>query len=243
MKFENIVKSISSTLAAIMVYLIAAGMYLSFKGFVFENGEITLATPAQAQEIVQQGKELPADMALPENHIMGQKNAPITIYEYSSFGCFHCADFHLQTLPELKKKYIDKGLVKLSFVPFPIDKPSMSAALLAECVAPQKYFSFAEVLFKKQRDWGLSRNPENVLRQYAALSGVGADRAEACLHNDDKARDILEIRQDGITQLGIQGTPSFVIADKNGKQLYSGIMSLAKFEEIIAQKLPQNSKN
>ncbi len=239
MKFERFIRNLSSLVAAVVVYLIAVGMYLSFKGFVSDGkGGFVLAPEAYAQEPAQQVKILPADLVLPEKYVIGDATAPITIYEYSSFGCFHCADFHLQTLPLIKKKYIDKGIVRVAFVPFPIDKPSMSAALLAECVDKNKYFSFAEVLFKKQREWGLSRDPQKVLKQYAALSGLGQNKADACLHDDEVARSILEDRQNGITQLGIQGTPSFVIASKDEKMLYSGAFTLEYLDEIVSQRLP-----
>lgn len=237
MKFENIIKNTSSFIAAVVVYLMAAGMYLSAKGFIIDgNGDIVLN--AVAQDIAApEPKKIEVNYVLPDGPSMGDEKAPVTIYEYSSFGCSHCADFHLSTLQQIKEKYIDKGLVRLVFVPFPIDKSSMDAALLAECVDKDKYMAFAEVLFKKQREWGFARDPQKVLKQYAALSGVSPENADACLHNDENARQILENRQNGMTQLGIQGTPSFIIAANGEREMLPGAPSLERLDEIFAQKL------
>lgn len=237
MKFEVIIRKISAFVAAFVVFFMAAGMYLSFKGFVLnEKGEIVLVKAAHAQDDAPApAPVIPANYAMPEGMTMGKADAPIALYEFSSFGCFHCADFHLNVLPAIKEKYIDKGLVKLVFVPFPIDRASMDGALLAACVPADKYFAFVDVLFKKQREWGLSRNPTKVLTQYAALSGVSPEKAEACLHNDDTAREILGNRQNGVTQLGIQGTPSFIVHTKDKNELLSGAPTLERLEEIFAQ--------
>ncbi len=233
MKFEDIIKNLSSVVALIVVYLISAGMYLSAKGFIIDgNGQIVLAQSAYAQDSVMP-RGIPSDLILPEEHVLGKANAPVTIYEYSSFGCSHCADFHLNTLPSIIQKYVESGEVRVVFVPFPIDKASMDAALLAECVAPEQYFAFAEVLFKKQRDWSFAHNPQKVLKQYAALSGVGAEQADKCLHNDDTAQKILENRQNGMTQLGIQGTPSFIVSFDGKRELISGTVSEDYLEDLL----------
>ncbi len=233
MKFENIIRSLSSTIALVVVYLIVAGMYLSVKGFVFNGEQIVLARSAYAQDVASP-KQIPADLALPEIHSVGKADAPVTIYEYSSFGCSHCADFHLQVLPKIVEKYVSKGLVRVVFVPFPLEKLSMDAALLAECVDDEKYFPFVEVLFKKQRDWGFAQNPQKVLKQYAALSGVDIDKGEACLHDDEAARLILENRQTGISQLGIQGTPSFIVAANGKRELVSGGVTLDLIDVLLS---------
>ena len=140
-------------------------------------------------------------------------------------------------MPALTREYVDKGLVRVVFVPLPIDKNSMDAALLAECVAPDKYFSFADVLFKKQRDWSLAFRPQKVLKQYAALSGVSTEKADACLKNDKKAEKILRDRQAGLSDLGISGTPSFVVSSKSGNELISGLKPLEDFRLVLEDHL------
>ena len=100
-----------------------------------------------------------------------------------------------------------------------------------------KYFAFVDVLFKKQRDWGLSFNPQKVLLQYASLSGLAKDKAETCLRNDIAAAMILQNRKDGIDKLGIEGTPSFfVVSDKKIDTVF-GIKPLEEFKKIIDAQL------
>jgi protein-disulfide isomerase len=241
MDLEKIIKNISSVVAGVVVFCLMAFVYLNSKGFrQDENGQIVLVSAAEAKSAAP--KEIPSNYVFPQTHSMGNPNAPVVLYEYSSFGCTHCADFHIETLPELKSEYIDKGLVRLVFVPFPLDKNSMDAALLAECVSNDKYFSFANLLFKKQRDWTLAFEPYKVLMQYAALSGVSNDYAEACLRADKTAERLLTDRQAGITDLGINGTPSFVVSSALGNEMVSGVRSVADFKDILNRHLSAGEK-
>lgn len=236
--FEKVIKRLSATIAGAIVFILLSGMYLSFKGFqVDENGDFVLVKQAVAKDGEVKAKEIPLNFGFPQDHVKGKDSAKVTLYEYSSFGCTHCADFHLEVLPEIIKEYVDTGLIKISFVPFPLEKNSMDAALLAECVDKDKYFAFADVLFKKQRDWGLSFNPQKVLLQYASLSGLAKDKAETCLRNDIAAAMILQNRKDGIDKLGIEGTPSFfVVSDKKIDTVF-GIKPLEEFKKIIDAQL------
>ena len=124
MKFENTIKKLSAFVASFFLFFLCAGMYLQIKGFIMTpDGKIVLVNPAQAQQTAENETSVPVpgeistkvdplvNIILPKGHILGQENAPITIYEYSSFGCFHCADFHLDTLPQLEKDFINTGKV------------------------------------------------------------------------------------------------------------------------------------
>lgn len=236
--FEKIIKRISAIVAGVVVFALAGGMYLSMKGFQSdENGNFVLIKHAVAQDTQTEVKEIPLNFGFPQEHVSGDKNAKVTLYEYSSFGCTHCADFHMEVLPEIVKEYVDTGKIKVSFVPFPLDKNSMDAALLAECVDADKYFAFVDVLFKKQRDWGLAFNPQKVLFQYASMSGLAKDKAEACLRNDITAAMILQNRKEALEKLGLQGTPTFfIVSDKKIDTIF-GIKSLEDFKKIIEQHL------
>lgn len=239
MRFEQTIKTLSAVLAGVLMYFFAGALYLGAKGFsVDESGNFVLMRPAVASEAAAP-KEIPLSYAFPQDHALGDSKAPVTLYEYSSFGCSHCADFHLDVLPQIKEKYIDKGLVRVVFVPLPLDKSSMDAALLAECVEPDKYFDFAEVLFKKQRDWGMAFYPQKVLLQYAALSGVGDEKAQVCLRDDIVAARILKDRQAGLSDLGIAGTPSFVISSAAENRLVSGLKSVEEFMTLLDNALPE----
>ncbi len=239
MKLEKIIKNVSSFVAAVVIFVMAGGMYLSSKGFeMTEDGKIVLMNQAYAQdETMKELPVIPDNYVFPSEHSEGFADAPVVLYEYSSFGCSHCADFHLSTLPKLRDKYVKEGKLRLVFVPFPIDRDSMNAALLGECMPEDKYAAFADLMYKKQREWGLSRNPEKILKQYAALSGLSSEKAEACLHDDNVAREILLNRQNGITQLGIQGTPSFVISHNGKNELIGGAQTFENMSRIIDDKL------
>ena len=236
--FEKIVGKISAILSLVIVWSLVCGFYLSFKGFEYDNnGGFILknANASEKEDIVHE--VVPLNFAFPQDHVLGNKNAPITIYEYSSFGCFHCAEFHVEVLPQIKEKYVDTNKVKLVFVPLPTDKNSMDAALLAECVGDDKYFEFIDLLFKKQRDWTLAFSPLKVLKQYSALSGVDKERAEKCLKNDEVATSILKDRQDALLMLKIKGTPSFVISSKKDNTLVSGYKGFEDFAKLIDEEL------
>ncbi len=229
---EKFIKTVSSFFAVVIIYFLVGGFYLQSKGFVPDPENVfVLARPAQAAQKAK--KTIPDNYAFPDQHVLGNKNAPVTLYEYSSFTCTHCATFHLQTLPKIKDEFVDKGLLKVVFVPLPLDKNSMDAALLAECVGDDKYFDFINVLFKNQGDWSLSFHPQKSLIQYAVFSGVNKDMAEACLKNDANAEVILTNRQNGLADIGISGTPSFVVSSKKGNELVEGYKSFDDFKEII----------
>ncbi len=242
MSFEGIIKKISNLIAAVAVFLLAGGWYLSMKGFVMDgNYNITLVKPAMASEGGYMSTDVPADLVLPKGQSMGKEDAPVTIYEYSSLGCAHCADFHLSTLSKIKSEYIDQGKVRLVFIDFPIDKKSMQAAMMARCVPDGKYFDMLELLFKKQREWWLASNTEKALKQYAALGGIGAENFAACLKNNDVAQEILNNRQQAVNDLKIQGTPAFIVDSKNGREMLSGAQSWSVMQDIINSHLDENA--
>ncbi len=83
--------------------------------------------------------------------VIGNSDAPVTIIEYASFTCPHCANFHANTLPELKKVWLDSGKAKLIYRDFPFDQRALRAAMLARCAGPKRYFAFVDVLYKQQK--------------------------------------------------------------------------------------------
>ena len=156
MKFEDTIKKISGFVAGLLIFFIGAGMYLNLKGFIMSpDGRPVLVKEARAAANPKDADGLAEKIAanvnviLPKGHPVGSKDAPISIYEYSSFGCYHCSDFHLETLPKLQKDFIDSGKVKLVFVNFPLDSKSMMAAMIADCMPEKNYHEFIKLLFKK----------------------------------------------------------------------------------------------
>lgn len=243
MKFEDIIKKISGFVAGFFIFFIAAGMYLSLKGFVMTDGRLVLVKTAQAaptaNEVETLAEKVPADInvILPKGHPIGAENAPVAIYEYSSFGCYHCADFHLKTLPKLQKEFIDEGKLKVIFVDFPLDKKSMMAAMIADCMPEKNYHDFITLLFKKQRDWGLSLRTDKLLAEYASLNGMSKEEVAKCLKNERQAQNIIEERQQAIDKLKVQGTPALMIVSQDGKEVIHGAPDYETLKAFIEKKL------
>lgn len=243
MKFEDIIKKLSQLAAAFILYFLCAGFYLSTKGFIMlPDGKITLVKEVRAEATPGAiATPISNDIALslPDGPILGSSTAPITVYEFSSLNCSHCAEFHLSILPLLKSEFIDSGNVKFIFTNFPLDRKSMKAAMLTECVPESNYGSFISTLFKRQREWMLSRDPEQVLIRYAMLNGLTETQARDCISNDELAKDILEIRQQGLDRLKIKGTPSFLVVKNGQKEMLYGAANYSTFKAYLQSKIAQ----
>ena len=239
MKFENIIKKISGFLAAGVIFILAATTYLKLKGFeTGPDGKIVLVQGANAaMKTAMPTTQVDMREALPQNHVLGNPNAPVAIYEFSSLGCFHCQDFHVDLLPRLKEEFIDTGKVKLIFADFPLDKPSLKASMLARCMPEDKYYDFLAMLFKKQGEWHRARNPEDVLLQFAALDGLDVETARQCLSDEKVENELMAIRQQGIDSFGIQGTPALLVATREDREVLNGLPGYAGLKEILDKAL------
>lgn len=165
--------------------------------------------------------------ALPDK-VLGDPNAPVTIVEYASMTCPHCATFHAATLPALKEKYIDTGKAKLILREFPFDPRAEAGFMLARC-ADDKYFAMVDVLFKQQEAWAGVENARDALLQISRLAGFSQESFEACLTDQKLLDDIRAVRTRGAEDFGVQSTPTFFI---NG-QKYPGAMSVDEMSAII----------
>jgi protein-disulfide isomerase len=166
--------------------------------------------------------------------VLGDPEAPVTIIEYSSLTCPHCAAFHADTLPAIKERFIDTGQAKIVYRDFPLDQNALNAAVIAHCAGPDRYFVFLEALFGSQERWARSSDPTESLIQLAGLGGLPREQAEACLADDAMLDAVLQTRLDGQEEYDISSTPSFVI---NG-ELVSGNRSVDEFATVIESALP-----
>lgn len=239
MTFERIVETISRLLTIIVIFVLADFFYLGQKGFTFQDGKIFLVKEANAAAPQMAAGLVPSNFTMDEQFVLGNADAPITVYEFSSLGCTHCSDFHLNVLPKIKQSFIDTGKVKFVFADFPIDRKSMQAAMVARCLPKDKYFDFLNLLFKKQMTWGLSFKTEKLLAGYAAPEGLSAEEVEKCLKNDKLAEEIIALRQNAMEKLNIQGTPSFLIRAGGKEELLPGFVSYEDFAALI-EKYQQN---
>ena len=163
-----------------------------------------------------------------QDRVIGNAEAPITIIEYASLTCPHCATFHAETLPQIKKEWIETGKAKLIYRDFPLDKYAASAAMIARCAPEDKYFIFLNAFYAQQKNWSRADDPVRVLTQLAGLGGMSKDDVDACLANEELQDAILQMRLDGQMEHGINSTPSFVI---NGKMINN--LPYEDFKDIL----------
>src|SRR3984957_9890012 len=150
---------------------------------------------------------------------LGDEKAPVTIIEYASMTCPHCAHFSETTFPELKKRYIDTGKVRFIFREFPLDQLAAAGFMLARCATPDKYFPMVETLFAKQKDW-VVQHPLDPLLVIAKQAGFTKETFEACLTNQKVLDGIEQTRDQAANQFGVNSTPTFFI---NGKRISGDI--------------------
>ena len=173
-----------------------------------------------------------ADLGEPS---IGDAAAPVTIIEYASLTCPHCAAFHNEVLPELKQRYIDAGKVRLVLRDFPLDENALKAAVIAHCAGPERQPRFIEVFFAQQQSWTRAKDPIIALKQLARLGGLGDGEIDACLADKDLENAVLQARLDGQKEFDIKSTPTFII---NGK-VHTGNQTAADFAAVIDPLLSQ----
>jgi protein-disulfide isomerase len=206
--------------------LALAGAALSAGLALFRAG---LPGPALAQATMKE--PTPAELMEPgplADIWLGDEKAPVTIIEYASMTCPHCAHFSETTFPELKKRYIDTGKVRFVFREFPLDPLAMAAIMLARCAGKDKYYPLVETLFHQQKDWVMQR-PLPPLLAIAKQAGFTEQSFEACL-NDRKLQSSIETtRQTAAEKFGVNSTPTFFI---NGK-IQRGGFGVEDFDKLI----------
>ncbi|MBP6819355.1 DsbA family protein [Ferrovibrio sp. MS7] len=188
-------------------------------GLVGLGGLVTVSGVARAQS---------TDPRL-QDMVLGKADAPVTLIEYASLTCPHCANFHASVLPVLKTEYIDTGKVKLIFRDFPLDQLALAGAAVARCAGPERYYSFLEVMFSQQRAWATAADPRAALAQIARLGGMSTEQVENCF-NDQAVNDyILNSRLEGNQKFNVNSTPTLIV---NGKTL-AGVPSIDELRKLI----------
>ena len=162
---------------------------------------------------------------------LGSDTAPVTIIEYASMTCPHCANFEETTFPELKKRYIDTGKVRFILRDFPLDSLAGAAFVLAHCAAKgdkDKYYSMVETLFRQQRTWAVEK-PVPPLMAIAKQAGLSEKDFDACLSNQKAWDDMESVRQRAMKEFKVESTPTFFV---NGTQV-TGAISIEDFAKVI----------
>lgn len=157
-----------------------------------------------------------ADLSYPIDHVLGRPDAPITVIEYASTTCPHCATFHKTTLPKFKSEWIETGKAKLIYRDFPTGPRGLSvgASMIAHCAGPDRYYGLLALIMEQQDKWMNSANPLVELKKLAKLAGMGEDKVDECLKRQDLANAINERAKDGYEKLGVESTPTLIVAGK-----------------------------
>jgi len=168
---------------------------------------------------------------------LGAKDAPVTVVEYASFTCPHCATFHNGVLPEIKKNYVDTGKVRFIFREAYFDKYGLWASLMARCGGEMRYFGITDILMKDQQAWLGEGDPATVvenLRKIGLTAGMTNESLDACFNDSDQVQSLVAWYQQNFTRDNMDSTPSFLI---NGKK-YSN-MGYDSFADILDEKLAE----
>jgi protein-disulfide isomerase len=216
-------------------------LHISRREFCLSTASLALATAvlgasalppfaSAAQAATVSTDELMKPEALPDM-ALGSDKAPVTIVEYASMTCPHCAHFQETTFPELKKRYIDSGMVRYILRDFPLDSLAGAAFVFAHCAAKgdkDKYYSMVDTLFRQQRQWAVEK-PLPPLMAIAKQAGFTEASFNACLTNQ-KAWDAMEsVRQRALKEFKVESTPTFFV---NGTMV-SGAVSIEDMAKVI----------
>ncbi|HEX4570465.1 MAG TPA: DsbA family protein [Dongiaceae bacterium] len=176
------------------------------------------------------------DTIYPDDMYLGKPDAKVTVIEYASLSCPHCANFNKEVLPKIKADYIDKGLVRWIFRDYPLNRPAFQAAILAHCASPMRYFSLVDQLFQSQDYWLTQSDPLTALKQIGASVGVDDKAFEACLNDEALKNKILTRVQEANDKYKVDATPTFVIKGTT----HAGELPYGDFKKLLDQALGQS---
>ena len=168
---------------------------------------------------------------------IGDPDAPVTIIEYASMSCIHCANFHNNTLGDLKKEYVDTGKVRFVFRDFPFNYPALAGSMMMRCIPNDVRYDYMNALYKLRKDWVFRDNSKTREELYKIMQSGGMQLSDfdACLGDINLENDLLEGVMNAQREFNIRTTPSFII---NG-ELYSGNKNIKEFRQIIDKILSQ----
>ena len=167
--------------------------------------------------------------------VQGAEDAPITVIEYASFTCPHCARFHSDVYKLLRKNYIDTGKVKFIFREVYFDKYGMWASMIARCSGPDRFFGMTDLILNSQSTWARAGDDLAIveaLRKIGRLSGMQDAALDSCLQDSEKLRALVGWYKENAQRDGIQSTPSFLIDGQPYKN-----MDYEEFAKILDEKL------
>lgn len=172
---------------------------------------VLLAVPAYAM-FFNKGEEAKGPLAITADDIvLGDENAPVTMIEYASMTCGHCANFHNDTFKKVKENYIDTGKVKFVMRDLPWDGLAAAVVKVTRCAPDDQYYNFVSAFFSTQKSWVRSPDPVAELTKIARLGGMEPAQVEECLMNPELHNEVLRNKAIAIEELKVNSTPTFYI--------------------------------
>lgn len=172
-------------------------------------------------------KALAESGPLPENSF-GSPGAPVTVIEYASLTCHRCRDFHLQTWPKVKEKYVDTGKIQFVFREFPLNPLDAGGFMLARCAGEKKWHAIVDLLYRTDDAWAHAPDPVEGLRGVMRQAGMGSDALSACLGDQKLLDGVNAVARRG-SIAGVAGTPTFFV---NGRKA-AGKMTIEEFSALV----------
>lgn len=200
-------------LIALLVVVVGGAAWFGYSKQTKQLGNSTEPTPAQVEAVSETAPSPDARIFSKQagDIVIGKADAPITIIDYSSLSCPHCAHFHAKVLPQLQKEFIDTGKAKLYFRHFPLNAPALRAAQLVDCVADADKEKFLKTLFDMQPQWAFNEGFLTQLKQIAAVGGVDSAQFDSCIADKGSESHIIEVRRRGAEEAQVSATPTFFI--------------------------------
>jgi protein-disulfide isomerase len=166
-----------------------------------------------------------------QEKVLGAADAEVTIIEFASMSCPHCARFHEEIMPWLKETYIDPGHVRLVFSDFPLNAAAIYGAAVAHCATSERYFEIVDMLFAKQEQWAFGEDPKADLVVLADEAGMDVDSVKDCMADKALQTRIVASRKQALENHEIKRTPTLVVGD----QLHGGVPSREVLTNLIKQ--------
>jgi protein-disulfide isomerase len=171
------------------------------------------ALAADAAKPAPPTKAAPASGPVYREFVQGKPNAKVTVVEYASLTCPHCAHFDVEYYPALKKDYIDTGKIKYIYRDYPLDARAMGAAVIARCVPNNRGMELIDILFKNQNTWAGAQDPLPPLKMYAQMVGLSADGVEQCLKTQSILDNVSQVAETATSLYHVNATPTFLVGD------------------------------
>jgi protein-disulfide isomerase len=165
----------------------------------------------------------------------GRPDAPVRVLEFFSLTCSHCAAFHRETWPRVKRDLVETGTVRMVWRDFPLDRTALMAAMVARSLPPERYEGFIGTLLTNQDRWAFRPNPQEELQRMAALAGMPKAQFDAAVTNGALERAILNDRLEAEREFRVQSTPSFAFQSGGRSRMHAGNMPFDQFLRLAEE--------